>query len=108
MSSKSQGEVKNAEPSAPDRGAKVTIAGHKQRKRKRKAADWYRQLAAKRDPDSAIRPEVKMVNGKRVIKVTSSQVSAAQARVEADRRLGNKTPDWIVRISKLGPRNPVG
>lgn len=46
--------------------------------------------------------------GKRLIKVTSAQVSAARARVEADRLLGHKTPDWIVRVSKLSPRKPRG
>ncbi|WP_144723437.1 hypothetical protein [Cellulosimicrobium sp. TH-20] len=53
-------------------------------------------------------PEVTMVNGKKVIKVTASQISAARARVEADRRLGNATPSWIVRISRLSSRNPLG
>lgn len=44
---------------------------------------------------------------KKRVTVTSAQVSAARARVEADRRLGEKTPDWIVRVASLSKHNPV-
>jgi len=44
---------------------------------------------------------------KKIIKVTPAQVSAARARVEADKRLGEKTPDWIVRVSRLSNSNPI-
>lgn len=52
-------------------------------------------------------PKVAKVKGKKAIKVTSSQVSTAQPRVAADQQLGTMNPSWLVRISKLGPRNPL-
>lgn len=38
----------------------------------------------------------------RIVKVTRSQVMAAQLRVDMDIEDGRETPEWILKIARLG------
>lgn len=67
--------------------------------------DAEQKLVLAKSTDKEVARLPYRTTGKKIIKVTPSQVAAAQARVIADRRLGTATPNWIVRISKLGPHN---